>query len=486
MKNFFYLFLIFMVLSSCGDFLEERSEGKAYVTSCADLEELLVGEGYWNWENQQNVLDMKNLPFLHLMDDDTEMCLLGNAHSYYEKLQAIYSWERLPFNEKGNPFPDEAWKHFYHTISVANVVLDKLPEFSNESLELRERIEGEALFIRAWNYYYLINLYAKPYSKTTASMDPGVPVKLDPMIEDVFFSRQSVDSVYSLIVSDLEKSVVLLYGGLEETIYQASEAAVHALLGRIYLYMGEYELALVHLEDPVFTSYALVDLSSASLSSSSMEMEVIHTQMVDGGLVSKLSVDFQVSEELYYDMYDPEDQRGKFFFSSTYYGNRICGKSVPSVGALRVAELFLNRAEAYAMLEGQEEKAVENLRALRSKRYVEGTSLEIVDSFKGLTGKELVDFIRQERRRELCFEGHRWFDLRRYAVSPKYPESKMIRHNIYGEGASASEQVLLGYYILDTYDKDNGWVLPIPDYAIEFNDGALENNEREDRTFFEL
>ena len=43
---------------------------------------------------------MKNLPFLHLMDDDTEMCLLGNAHSYYEKLQAIYSWERLPFNEK--------------------------------------------------------------------------------------------------------------------------------------------------------------------------------------------------------------------------------------------------------------------------------------------------------------------------------------------------------------------------------------------------
>lgn len=67
------------------------------------------------------------------------------------------------------------------------MVLDKLPEFSNESLELRERIEGEALFIRAWNYYYLINLYAKPYSKTTASMDPGVPVKLDPMIEDVFF-----------------------------------------------------------------------------------------------------------------------------------------------------------------------------------------------------------------------------------------------------------------------------------------------------------
>ena len=98
----------------------------------------------------------------------------------------------------------------------------------------------------------------------------------------------------------------------------------------------------------------------------------------------------------------------------------------------------------------------------------------------------MVDFIRQERRRELCFEGHRWFDLRRYAVSPKYPESKMIRHNIYGEGASASEQVLLGYYILDTYDKDNDWVLPIPDYAIEFNDGALENNEREDRTFFEL
>ena len=118
--------------------------------------------------------------------------------------------------------------------------------------------------------------------------------------------------------------------------------------------MGEYELALVHLEDPVFTSYALVDLSSASLSSSSMEMEVIHTQMVDGGLVSKLSVDFQVSEELYYDMYDPEDQKRKILLLfDRYHGNRICGKSVPSVGALRCGqELFLNRGGGLCYVRG--------------------------------------------------------------------------------------------------------------------------------------
>ena len=44
-----------------------------------------------------------------------------------------------------------------------------------------------------------------------------------------------------------------------------------------------------------------------------------------------------------------------------------------------------------------------------------------------------MEEIRLERRRELCFEGHRWFDLRRYAVCEKYPYSKQIRHafNVY-------------------------------------------------------
>ena len=51
------------------------------------------------------------------------------------------------------------------------------------------------------------------------------------------------------------------------------------------------------------------------------------------------------------------------------------------------------------------------LRESRIRNYVHTT----------YTGEKLVEEIRLERRRELCFEGHRWFDLRRYAVCEKYP-----------------------------------------------------------------
>ena len=45
-----------------------------------------------------------------------------------------------------------------------------------------------------------------------------------------------------------------------------------------------------------------------------------------------------------------------------------------------------------------------------------------------LSGEELVRFIREERRRELCLEGHRWFDLRRYKVAEKYPQETTVNH----------------------------------------------------------
>lgn len=89
------------------------------------------------------------------------------------------------------------------------------------------------------------------------------------------------------------------------------------------------------------------------------------------------------------------------------------------------------------------------------------------------TGKDLVNFIRNERRLELCFEGHRWFDLRRYSVSPKYPETKPIRHEVRVKDSG----IAYGYYELEAY-PNGGWVLPIPTYELQFTDGNMVNNER--------
>ncbi len=70
-------------------------------------------------------------------------------------------------------------------------------------------------------------------------------------------------------------------------------------------------------------------------------------------------------------------------------------------------------AEA-AALDEDEEKAREMIGLLQAKRFA-------VPPVVSATGNDLIDLIREERQRELCLEGHRWYDLRRYTVCTKYP-----------------------------------------------------------------
>ena len=83
--------------------------------------------------------------------------------------------------------------------------------------------------------------------------------------------------------------------------------------------------------------------------------------------------------------------------------------------AWRTAELYLNRAEAYAEKYAAGDaasgaKAVDDINALRKKRIASASYIDYSLS----NAEDLIQFIRAERRRELCFENpHRWFDLRR-------------------------------------------------------------------------
>ena len=131
--------------------------------------------------------------------------------------------------------------------------------------------------------------------------------------------------------------------------------------------------------------------------------------------------------------------------------------------SLRLSEAYLNYAEAKAMMfkEGTDgngaNDAKEALDELRSHRFATADfeALEISDA------EELVQFVRDERRRELCFEDHRWYDLRRWGM-------KEIKHVWYTDANTKST------YTLNVGDK--GYTVPIPDEAMEMN-AALKQNE---------
>ena len=110
------------------------------------------------------------------------------------------------------------------------------------------------------------------------------------------------------------------------------------------------------------------------------------------------------------------------------------------------------------------------LKTLREKRIKQEAFDE--SEINDLSGEALVRFIREERQRELCLEGHRWFDLRRYAVNSIHPlpDNFSIRHRNNAYEANSQTWYENGYYKLNAYTQDRAaWVIPIPNYAIEFN-----------------
>lgn len=515
MKRMIRIMIISSVLfASCGDFLKEYSRELVYANSCEDLDEIMIGNGYMKRNADQSYLlwgeQGPYYPYLHVMDDDAEefisgnLIMLGNG-TPAEKLRNFYTWGELPFSTMdGTELKDMDWKRLYEHIGYVNVIISYVREFEDEPEETRRRVMGEAQFLRAWYYYMLVNLYAKPYSKETAYEDPGVPLNITEYIEDKYFSRDPVGKVYEQIVADLKEAADHLKGIVQSSYYRVNEAAARTLLSRIYLYMGEWQSAIDECDKVIESGCRLRDMNALTEKwfNTVGSPEILFTQgsYSIGWIMNNRVIQYgttgggryRVSDDLLqtYRKYQEEgvvDLResiflepsssfcpGFFFVRKTPDGNNNKGTSkVYEACLIRSAEVYLNKAEAQAMLDRAE--AISTLKALMVNRYKDG----VMPAIDGLAGKTLVDFIREERRRELCFEGHRWFDLRRYAVSPRYPERKSITHGVYQSGmASMKPGVYDGSYTLQPYGEDNAWMLPIPDYEIIFDQGVMINNDK--------
>ena len=162
-----------------------------------------------------------------------------------------------------------------------------------------------------------------------------------------------------------------------------------------------------------------------------------------------LRKDRYITREMLYDQKVPENST--FYDNYLPYGKYKTLNSVPASGgndyfalSFRVAEAYLNYAEAAAM-SNAEGNAITTMNTLLEKRYDGGNA----PSFTGLTGDALITKIREERRKELCYEGQRWFDLRRYGMPP-------IQHKWEGKVYTLTK-------------NDPSYVLPIPTEALQRN-----------------
>ena len=174
---------------------------------------------------------------------------------------------------------------------------------------------------------------------------------------------------------------------------------------------------------------------------------------------------------------DPKPYWGRLYESSIpdyyfinihtiYDGLRV---GVSNICRLRSAEAYLIEAEAEAYM-GHEDEARRVINQLRAKRYKEGSASTNITS----SGDQLITDIRAERRRELVSEGQRWFDLRRFQVCEKLPESHAIIHDYtYYTDRDYIIKKECHRFVLEPYDK--AYTLGIPYEVLKFNTGMTDN-----------
>lgn len=451
-------------LNACSDYLNKESSDEVIVKTVSDYSELLLGAGYpeptGSLYNTLYLLDDDYMLNENSLDDEEDYSGAVSAFPFYTWQANM--WERQEVNASTY---GESYSPTYTRLMGVNAVLDGIDEAIGE-IEDRDQVKAEALALRGYYYFMLVNLYGEPYNYNKQAL--GVPLKLTANMETNGTARSTVEYVYKQIVSDLKAASDLFEKYPKRRgSYRINLPATNILLSRVYLHMELWDEAIAAATKAienggVLTNY--VNLKSSSTCISNYNYSEVEWVYGNGNTPTRSLPGMVVSTELRNKFLEnPNDTRINLWFLINRTNWNITKKriSYPSgtprtpTNSIRMSEAYLNRSEAYAQ-KGECVAAWNDLSHLRENRYKEYSETAITDA------TVLLKEIREERRLELCFDEVRWFDLRRYGMPS-------ISH-LYKVRKSASWQT----YTLN--EKDPLYTLPLPSDVMNEN-SALQQNE---------
>lgn len=306
------------------------------------------------------------------------------------------------------------WKDYYHIIYLANHIVGELADADGLTPAM-EQIVGEAYCMRAYAHFTLATLFALPYADSTLSA-PAVPLSLSTDTEAAL-SRSTVAEVYASVEADI--SAALRYLNTPRwtgtLAYRWSVQSAHAFRSRLCLYMGRWAEAIDAAQRSLALGASLLDLNRSRAVAPAHHSSAECIQALD--LV--ITADYLKAARPSGDIMALFDPSGDIRFLDLTVRETASGDyAIAADGSnayrttFRVGELYLNMAEAYARL-GNSAAARDTLLALKRNRlsasYFATESLTV----EALEGDALLQAVMDERARELAFQGHRWFDLRR-------------------------------------------------------------------------
>lgn len=337
------------------------------------------------------------------------------------------------------------WPTCYIHIYKFNDVIGGSEESSGLTPLVRQRLIGEAKFMRSYLFYYLVNLYG------------DVPLPLSTNYElNAVLPRTAKEQVYAQVINDLKEAIQLLPESFQDaTLLRPSSDrirptkwAAHALLARVYLYTGKNVEAELEATSVLNNSslFSLQNLDNAFLRGSAEvifqfqptgsanfntpEGYVFNLPATGPTTTTNVNNPFFLTSSLLNAFESGDLRRTKWInevtpSSTTYfypYKYKLGGATSPGTEfstLLRVGEQYLIRAEARILQGGAKvAEGIADLNMLRSRSRGEVTSV-VPDPLPALSLAMVQDSALQavvrERRVELFAEqGHRWLDLKRW------------------------------------------------------------------------
>lgn len=383
--------------TGCDSFLDIQPVGKVIPTTVPEFRSLIT-EAYVTVPDDRGLASFRSDEVL--LDATMSANDLG---SYLD----IWRWNDDAPDRNTATF---SWRQFYHVLFIANYVIESEEMMTGGTTEEVRQMVGEAYMLRALMHFNLVNLHAPAYTTCDPAVTKAVPLKLDSDVEEVL-SRNTVAEVYDAILKDLDSAEKYLNCEKWDDgyNYRFNTLSVDALRSRVYLYMGRWQDALDASERVLKVKNTLSDISSQLPNEyNSVENIVALEQVFTASYARTIKVDRD-----FYRLYTSADLRRRKYYNQVTASNIVLlkGGSNTYSCTLRVGEMVLNAAEAAWHLERRDD-AASYLLTLQRTRFNDGGAAKET-AVAAMTDAELLDEILDERARELAFEGHRWFDLRR-------------------------------------------------------------------------
>jgi starch-binding outer membrane protein, SusD/RagB family len=448
-----YILILSVVLGACADQLDlkpqQSLDESVAMNSDANIKKALLGayDGIGGYNANLVVPNFGStwggnaFLFSELLAADGEISWVGTFNQPRE-----VAGKKILTN---NTYVRNEWTGGYYTINICNNVLESIDKVVAAD---RDRVKGEALFIRGSVYFELVKLFGKPYSAGNTGVNLGVPLVLEStksITSESQVTRNTVEQVYQQVLSDLSSAEALLP---ETNSVYATKTAAAAILSRVYLQMADYAKAR-DAADRVIQSdiYALTSSYAGAFNNSENSVEDIFAMQVnaqDGNnnMQTFWSIpdfggrdgDVQINDK-HLDLYEDGDERLELFYDGN--GAIRSGKwknQFVVVPVVRLAEMYLTRAESnFRLGTAVGDAPLDDINLLRDR-------VGLADL---LPGQLNLSAILLERKLELAHEGSGVHDLKRLKGS--------------ADGIS--------------YDAD-AMVFPIPIREINANRGLEQND----------